>query len=236
MRRYPHDSFSWASRSTIDRILRCTGGRPERPRRDRRAQQRRRMCRCQRKMVSGVTISRIAARRSIGSVPASSASHARPATSNANELATAHARRPRADGAASGSPRPSTMPHGATSPTATPRARRSGRSASSPQAEDHLTSSRAKTGPAHARTLDRALQGLCPGGTGFRHPHGRGPSQVFVRQSHRPGDEAEAARRCRTGCRTRRPPGSPRTADSRTRRPRPAEACGTPRAGTSPGP
>jgi hypothetical protein len=35
------------------------------------------MSRCQRKMVPGVTISRIAERRSIGSVPASSASHAR---------------------------------------------------------------------------------------------------------------------------------------------------------------
>jgi hypothetical protein len=35
------------------------------------------MSRCQRKIVPGVTISRIAARRSVGTVPASSASHAR---------------------------------------------------------------------------------------------------------------------------------------------------------------
>ena len=69
--------FSRASRSTTDRTLRRTGGRPERPWRDRRAQRRRTMSRCQRKTVPGVTMSRIAARRSIGSVPASSASHAR---------------------------------------------------------------------------------------------------------------------------------------------------------------
>jgi hypothetical protein len=36
------------------------------------------MPRCQRKIVPGVTISRIAARRSAGTVPARSASHARP--------------------------------------------------------------------------------------------------------------------------------------------------------------
>jgi hypothetical protein len=35
------------------------------------------MSRCQRKIVQGATISRITAKRSIGSVPASSASHAR---------------------------------------------------------------------------------------------------------------------------------------------------------------
>jgi len=35
------------------------------------------MSRCQRKIVPGVTISRIAASRSVGTVPASSASHAR---------------------------------------------------------------------------------------------------------------------------------------------------------------
>ena len=45
--------------------------------RDRRARRRRTMSRCQRKIVPGVTISRIAARRSAGTVPASSASHAR---------------------------------------------------------------------------------------------------------------------------------------------------------------
>jgi hypothetical protein len=77
MRRYPHDSFSRARRSTADRTLRCVAGRPDRPRRDIHAHRRRTMSRCQRKIVPGVTISRIAARRSAGTVPASSASHAR---------------------------------------------------------------------------------------------------------------------------------------------------------------
>jgi hypothetical protein len=57
--------------------LRCVAGRPGRPRRDRRAHRRRTMSRCQRKIVPGLTISRIAARRSAGTVSASSASHAR---------------------------------------------------------------------------------------------------------------------------------------------------------------
>ena len=77
IRRYPHDSFSRASRSTTDRTLRCVAGRPQRPRRDSRARRRRTMSRCQRKIVPGVMISRIAAGRSAGTVPASSASHAR---------------------------------------------------------------------------------------------------------------------------------------------------------------
>jgi hypothetical protein len=70
-------SFSPASRSTTDRTLRRTGGRPEPPRCDTRAHRRRTMSRCQRKIVAGVTISRIAASRLVGSVPASSASHGR---------------------------------------------------------------------------------------------------------------------------------------------------------------
>ena len=45
--------------------------------RDNRAQRRRTMSRCQRKIVAGVTISRNPAKRSTGRVPASSASHAR---------------------------------------------------------------------------------------------------------------------------------------------------------------
>ena len=73
----PHDSFSRASQSTTDRTFRRTGGRPERPRRDSRAHRRRTISRCHRKIVAGVTISRIATRRSAGIVPASSASHAR---------------------------------------------------------------------------------------------------------------------------------------------------------------
>ena len=72
----PHDLFSRASRSTTDRTLRRTGGRPDRPRRDSRAQRRRTMSRCHRKIVAGATISRIAASWLAGSVPASVASHA----------------------------------------------------------------------------------------------------------------------------------------------------------------
>jgi hypothetical protein len=77
IRRYPHDSFPPAIPSTTDRTARRTGGRPEQPCRDSRAQRRRTMSRCQRKIVAGVTISRNLARRPAGSVPASSASHAR---------------------------------------------------------------------------------------------------------------------------------------------------------------
>jgi hypothetical protein len=77
IRRYPHDSFSRASRSTTDRTLRCVAGRPDRPRHDTRAHRRRTMSRCQRKIVAGVTISRNSAERPAGSVPASNASHAR---------------------------------------------------------------------------------------------------------------------------------------------------------------
>jgi hypothetical protein len=50
-RLYPHDSFSRASRSTTDRTVRRTSGRPERPWRDSRAQRRRTMSRCHRKIV-----------------------------------------------------------------------------------------------------------------------------------------------------------------------------------------
>ena len=53
IRWYPHDSFSRASRSTTDRTLRCVAGRPERPRRDRRAHRRRTTSRCHRKIVPG---------------------------------------------------------------------------------------------------------------------------------------------------------------------------------------
>jgi hypothetical protein len=112
IRRYPHDSFSRARRSTTDRTVRRTGGRPERPRRDNRTHRRRTMSRCQRKTVAGVTISRNPARRPTGSVPASNASHARPGS-------------------------------------------RRGRSASSPQAEDHRTPARTRP-PARHRSGDRA--------------------------------------------------------------------------------
>jgi len=82
IRRYPCDWFSRASRSTTARTLRCVAGRPARPRRDNRAHRRRTISRCQREIVPGVTISRIAARRSAGTVPASSASHARSGHAN----------------------------------------------------------------------------------------------------------------------------------------------------------
>jgi hypothetical protein len=70
IRRQPRDWFSPAGRRTIDRTVRCTGGRPERPC-DTRARRRRTISRCHRMIVPGVTISRIAARRPAGSVPGS---------------------------------------------------------------------------------------------------------------------------------------------------------------------
>jgi hypothetical protein len=78
---------------------------------------RRRVSRCQRKMVPGVTMSRIAAKRSMGSVPASS--QPRPVWPRQPGLSPAavHAGRRQADGAASRSRRPST-----TTPVATGRA------------------------------------------------------------------------------------------------------------------
>src|SRR5712691_7148760 len=62
-----------------------------------------------------------------------------PATSGANELSVARARPPRADGAASGSRRPSTTPPAATSPAQTRHGSRRGRSASGLQARHHRT-------------------------------------------------------------------------------------------------
>jgi hypothetical protein len=72
--------------STTDRTSRPASDLPEWPRGDRRAQWRRTKSRRQRKIVAGVTISRIRPSRPKGSVPASRASHARsghisPATS-----------------------------------------------------------------------------------------------------------------------------------------------------------
>ena len=60
----------------------------------------------------------------------------------ANEREAARAGRQRADGAASGSRRPSTTTPAATSPAPTRHGYNRGRSASSPQAEDHPTSGR----------------------------------------------------------------------------------------------
>ena len=150
-----------------------TAGRPERPRRDRRDRRRRTMSRCQRKIVPGVTISRIAARRSIGTVPASSASHAR----------SGHVNRARAPGLS----RPATasrcrsikisasLHHNSrrdnpSSDTAretirkisfNPTSRKSSHPLSSPPAAGHGTKP------------TRAPQGIYPGGIGFRHPQGR---------------------------------------------------------------
>ena len=147
IRRYPRDSFSRASRSTTDRTVRRTSGRPERPRRDNRAHRPRTMSRCQRKSWLG---SRSAATRP-GARPAASrratSATPGPATSTANEPSAARAGPPRADGAASGSRRPSTTPPAATSPAQIRPGSRRGRSASSPQAEDHRTPARTKTCP-----------------------------------------------------------------------------------------
>jgi len=69
-----------------------------------------------------------------------------------NEREAAHAGRQRADGAASRSRRPSTTTPAVTSPAPTRHGSRRGRSASSPQAGDHLTSGR----PGRHRAPDQA--------------------------------------------------------------------------------
>jgi hypothetical protein len=69
-----------------------------------------------------------------------------------NEREAARAGRQRADGAASGSRRPSTTTPAATAPAPKRPGSRRGRSASSPQAEDHPTSGRTRTCPPDART------------------------------------------------------------------------------------
>ena len=118
-----------------------------RPWRDNRAQRRRTMSRCQRMMVPAVTISPIPASRSTGSVPASRASHAR---SGHVSSARTRGRRRRAQRADRRHEYPGVLPHdsAATTPAPTWHGTRPGRSASSPQAEDHPTSGRTKTGPA----------------------------------------------------------------------------------------
>ena len=136
------------------------------------------MSRCHRKMVPGVMISCIAARRSIGSVPASRASNAR----------SGHVSRARAPGRSRlataswwRSMRISASLHHASrrdkpsSDTARETIRKISFKPAS-RRSSHLRSGRDR--PGACRTLDRALQGLCPGGTSFRH------SQVpAVRQS-----------------------------------------------------
>jgi hypothetical protein len=61
--RYPHSGFSRASRRTSAWMFRRVAGRPVLPRMDLAAQRRRRMSRCQRTIVSGVTSSRSLWRR-----------------------------------------------------------------------------------------------------------------------------------------------------------------------------
>ena len=131
------------------------------------------MSRCHRKTVPGVTISRIAARRSIGSVPASRASNAR----------SGHVSRARAPGRS----RPATASwwrsmrisasfHHASrrdkpgSDTARETIRKISFKPTS-RRSSHLRSGQDR--PGAYRTLQRALQGLCPGGAGFRHPQER---------------------------------------------------------------
>jgi hypothetical protein len=150
----------------------------KRPRRDTRAHRRRMISRCHRKIVPGVTISGIAARRppaaSLRAAPATPG----PATPDANKHEAAHAGRQPADGAASRSPRPSTTTPGATSPAPTRHGTRSGRPASSPQAEDRPTFGPTKTCLPGTRTRNRAdhdLQSICARGPGFRHPHPAAP-------------------------------------------------------------
>src|ERR1039457_5697435 len=93
--------------------------------------------------------------------------------SAARAPAAACAARQRAHGAASRSRHPSTTTPGATARSGTWHETRPGRPVSSPQAEDHPTSERTKTGPAadveRSAETGRLPFGICPGGTGFRH-------------------------------------------------------------------
>ena len=167
-----------ASRSTTDRTFRCVAGRQDRPWRDRRDHRRRTMSRCHGKMVPGVTISRIAARRSIGTVPASRVSNAR----------SGHVSRARAPGRS----RPATASwwrsmrisasfhhvsrrDKPSSDTARETIRKISFKPTS-RRSSHLRSGQDR--PGACRTLQRGLQGLCPGGAGFRHPQDRLPGHA----------------------------------------------------------
>ena len=119
-----------------------------------------------------------------------------PAMSAANEPAAAHAGRPRADGAASGSRHPSTTTPGATASAVTPHARRSARSASSPQAENHRTLRQVGTTYLprypHAAPSRRREKYICPGGIRFRHAqvqggHGRSSLHMGAAPVQLPG-------------------------------------------------
>src|SRR6266581_3688679 len=77
--RYPHPGFSRASRRTRALIFRRIAGRPVLPRMDLVARRRRAISRYQRKIVSGVAISRDPCRRASGITPGRAASRARSA-------------------------------------------------------------------------------------------------------------------------------------------------------------
>jgi len=79
--RYPHLGFSRASRRTRAWMSRRVAGRPVLPLRDRAAQRRRTMSRCQRRIVPGVTASRSPWRRALGITPTRVANSARSAQS-----------------------------------------------------------------------------------------------------------------------------------------------------------
>ena len=125
---------------------------------------------------AGVTISRIAASRSAGSVPA--AGHAGPATSTSNERDASRAGRQRTDGATSGSRRPSTM---------TPDGQAQPRNSTGDNEEDQLQAHKPKiiarppacepatNRHARAQTL-RPPRRIRPGDMRFRHPWARGCS------------------------------------------------------------
>ena len=95
-----------------------------------------------------------------------------PATSTSNEHQAVRARRQQADDPASGSRRPSTTPPAGTSPAPTRHGWKSGRSASSPQAGNHRTAARVRTGHSchWAGTDPTASSAIRPDGMRFRRP------------------------------------------------------------------
>ena len=149
MRRYPHDSFSRASRSTTDRTLWRTGGRPGRVQQ---AQRRRRMSRCQRPGQQ---------RQPCPVRPCQPRMSPRPLTQGDRKLMAQHEDL----GIFHHDP-------GATDSAVTPHARRSGRSASSPQAENRRTLRQVGTAylPRYQtrHRADGEMKYICPGGIGCR--------------------------------------------------------------------
>jgi hypothetical protein len=134
--------------------------------------------------------------RSAPSRPAAPATPG-PATSTGREPLASRARRQQAGAAASRSRRPSTAIPAATTPAAILRERQSGRSASSPQAEDHPISCSSLPAAGHGMKPTGAPQGICPGGIGFRHP------QVPGRFARYRADRRGAWSSSGSGCRQR---------------------------------